>query len=1025
MKHKTGAFIKSQRGVALLFALGIVGMMAALAIAFSSISLTDKDVASNASAQLAAKYLAESTVHRVASLLNYSPSTIDSKYLVSGGDTGTNANHYDFLWRMRITDPDIANSSTVTTPEGKSRLYEELNSKLVTDFSIANSNSKRVTPLWQYVYDQTSTSSSDPKPILGRFAYATIRTTGLLDALAPISQDEGADSTIDKRFGITTKELDLRPLTQELLPKLRSSIFKPTDPTQNRYDNNLTNAMLQAIGPVEYNKPAFYTSPLDFLTQLDAAYLTNMNQITQSKLLRDWFRFPRGNPTRETFWYDNGGVKEYYKFNLNRSPNSDGKKGWDTLSVATLLDINNLSEYTAKTSTQTIEQWEEQEKEKALRGTQCIPWIANSNWTPTQKNQVAANIIGYFDSTAISIDPTTRGLWDKKLVAGDNAANAPTYTGNFKCPQLNEALLRLSINFKRSPAVIDTTTNEYLYTITLTAELEIETADPYNTGIEKASFIFPDDQKPSIKVTIPSNYSSSEVTLTFENSYSAVGAAEKKTVDDIIYRRYKISTSAATYSVRSTSESSSINVVTNTVKTNLGGIELLTEDGKYLDYATVRGTPNNTSTSSVSVDLSVPDTLLSKTAYYTIDHEVVDFRYNLDAAQWTTSREVPLTIGTISTGNSLEAANSNVPTTSTDKDPETSYSKRLSTDYMRASSTAPYAESLWEIGAINRGAAYQTINLKKAQTDCYKYDSANRIFYFQSGNAGAAGSYDKGDANLLDQLKINPTPNATVTTATGVYEQYGKIDVNAVTGNYPSNKTISSAADCQDLEFGNLAAFASLFYGIHLTGNLSSCNDAAVTMNSGTAISLPEIKSIVGQFAYWNDTPSNLGNESGKYYNFKTPAEILRATAFQDAFKNSKTTDSAQEELIGKTIQLMTASEQIPKLAANTLIVVVIAQTIKDNLVNNPPPIDWNNSGSVSDSPSTNAAWKKAGYMTDDGTMVTASPAPTVSATFSGTARGTYQVGFDKILATQKIVAFLRKDQNTGKWKVVRMDYVD
>ena len=74
---------------------------------------------------------------------------------------------------------------------------------------------------------------------------------------------------------------------------------------------------------------------------------------------------------------------------------------------------------------------------------------------------------------------------------------------------------------------------------------------------------------------------------------------------------------------------------------------------------------------------------------------------------------------------------------------EESNTRSFSTAFIR---NAPM-ESLWELGAIHRGAPYQTINLKKFKDPNASADPVT---------PGASGKYSEGDAAILDYVKIGP-----------------------------------------------------------------------------------------------------------------------------------------------------------------------------------------------------------------------------------------------------------------------------
>ena len=60
---------KAQRGVALIFTLGILGLMVVLALTFASLSFTDQNAARSSAERYAAKLMAKSAVERVIAVL--------------------------------------------------------------------------------------------------------------------------------------------------------------------------------------------------------------------------------------------------------------------------------------------------------------------------------------------------------------------------------------------------------------------------------------------------------------------------------------------------------------------------------------------------------------------------------------------------------------------------------------------------------------------------------------------------------------------------------------------------------------------------------------------------------------------------------------------------------------------------------------------------------------------------------------------------------------------------------------------
>ena len=94
----------SERGVAVLFSLGILGMMTVLALTFASISMTNQTIAKNATKQSSAKEMARGIVERVQYVLNHSgysggiitkPTQLQKFFSKENGTS-----HFDWIWKL-------------------------------------------------------------------------------------------------------------------------------------------------------------------------------------------------------------------------------------------------------------------------------------------------------------------------------------------------------------------------------------------------------------------------------------------------------------------------------------------------------------------------------------------------------------------------------------------------------------------------------------------------------------------------------------------------------------------------------------------------------------------------------------------------------------------------------------------------------------------------------------------------------------------------------------------------------------
>ena len=111
-------------------------------------------------------------------------------------------------------------------------------------------------------------------------------------------------------------------------------------------------------------------------------------------------------------------------------------------------------------------------------------------------------------------------------------------------------------------------------------------------------------------------------------------------------------------------------------------------------------------------------------------------------------------------------------------------------------------ESLWEIGCIHRGAKWETINLKA-------YSTANPT-------SSTIGAYADGDANILDQLKLNDN-----------WCNYGKININSsYTNTFIAtflNKVISVTANANPSSTSTSLTYAN---ALNYAYAIKNCNGA-------------------------------------------------------------------------------------------------------------------------------------------------------------------------------------------------------
>ena len=240
---------------------------------------------------------------------------------------------------------------------------------------------------------------------------------------------------------------------------------------------------------------------------------------------------------------------------------------------------------------------------------------------------------------------------------------------------------------------------------------------------------------------------------------------------------------------------------------------------------------------------------------------------------------------------------------------------RLSTAFIR---NAPM-QSLWELGVIHRASAWKTINIKGATVT--EGSSVRRMELSdikEKYSLDAAGiDYIDGDGMLLDQVKL-----------TSAAYSGGKLDVNMLheVVSDPGYETAWNADMCR-------ALLANVRYGQQIS-DLYALPKDPVANTSGTVISWDNISA--NQLQELTVKPSGRsGNNANKY--------VSRADFVQGAAEPGGTltrflangyglitnydnlADAQQEELVGKTVNLLTAGATAPA----TIQAVVVVQTVK------------------------------------------------------------------------------------------------
>lgn len=224
----------------------------------------------------------------------------------------------------------------------------------------------------------------------------------------------------------------------------------------------------------------------------------------------------------------------------------------------------------------------------------------------------------------------------------------------------------------------------------------------------------------------------------------------------------------------------------------------------------------------------------------------------------------------------------------------------LSTAYIR---NAPM-QSLWELGVIHRGAAWQTLNLKAAGAPGGTGSiSPSDMKQGLSWDNPSGTSYANGDGGILEQVKL--TENAYC---------YGKVNINMLC----SDTTINIGYEhAHDYQMGQ-ALFYNIMYGQEISNfeTTTSSKKIGVSTTIGNALAQACV------------------NEAGTKKPFSSRTQFLDwelssgndlCNAF-GAIDITNSSDAQREEIVGKTINLIKAEPSPP----NVIQFIVVAQTIRD-----------------------------------------------------------------------------------------------
>lgn len=213
--------------------------------------------------------------------------------------------------------------------------------------------------------------------------------------------------------------------------------------------------------------------------------------------------------------------------------------------------------------------------------------------------------------------------------------------------------------------------------------------------------------------------------------------------------------------------------------------------------------------------------------------------------------------------------------------------------------------SPWELGFIHRGIPFQTINLKKAggiDGSADLSDNAHSPGNFSNWASETGTKYEHGDAGILDEIKM-----------TEYNKSFGKIDVSTLVSAAPP-WWVGPDSGTETFENHNKALYKALFRNIRVEQKAEDFLSESANLSTVTG-------TLTG--TVFSSVPESLPPSTSTSVQLRS--KFLKDQ--QSTFKTDADDDARQEELIGKTVNLIDANSCSP---GNVYWIVIVAQTIRD-----------------------------------------------------------------------------------------------
>ena len=948
---------RREHGLALLFTLCILSMALITAMIFSSNSSTDRKVASAYVDTSAARILADGVVNRaILSLLQSDNAAYVCSNYKTSPPKNSDANDYasDWIWKLE-------KDGIFSFNEGPLRF----NSTTYYDPNDARC------PSWEYVFGQVY-GDPDNDHILGRYAYVAIGQNDQLNpnALGKRDYPDFDLTRFQKRLGRWTCEPEF--------------IFKST---RNNWDYTANSPQRGAPVISRETIRSKYASPgwedIDvFFTDM-AGNSGEENQ--QLKMMVDQY-------------FDATVQGEYNKYRL------DGKASGDL----TKLELTSSEEHYRFPLVRT--DWDSIRHQTVK---DAIPWFQNSS--EGNVDQVVANLINY--NASANRPPVDEGRnW---------FTEEPQFTGNKRTPYINEVQADVSLSGSLGMRKMERYLTQegdakvwkwrvwyqgctYSHEITINVETVnmypgsgengvIPVRNPiligelsyecWNDNGDNPGFWSPQtirfdaNNQPWTDVTTTSSNDPGYNVYAFYLEDGAIGNMTTRTIDNL---ESPIGNEKEFYRF----------VRVKNVRLKVDRVVLLDNSGRNADLSLM---PMPLSSSGIvffqsddaSENAGEGVAGNSDSTRFYVDTQANDPRQNLSRTDWSNpsyNREFTAVRSDI--GKQNAAINLGSFHDTEQKNPAyVSESSHISTAYIRH---APM-QSLWELGAIHRGAPWQTINLKCG-----------------SKNGVAMGGYEYGDGHLLDQVALARSTEKADDAVVGM------INLNCV-ATFGGGKAPFS--------------FKSLFtnfpvYQTFENMNKSGSSGAVYTIRGDSVDSDKNGTTDADLYAKELSEAVTYALSNG-YFLRRTAVFPTREHSQMEHIipLGNNVPDAQSEEIFARVVNLLKWNRQPVKRAT----ILVLAQAIQD--------VGGDVSLQKAEPSNATVRQRDAGFMAFDGGTTkkilgpnSGNTPPTLSYTRTVKFRN-YEPLFDQITGEAKLIVRLEWDDsaydNHGAWKITRKEYAE